>query len=199
MFLPLFCLSFPFFVFCCPRSESLTRAPACGIIPPMSKDREILSLRYRGYDNEDIAEMMEISTDAVEKAVLRVARASVDEDRANIVREAEIEKLEAMETAIYEAAVQPLFKDDNGQLHMSKSALSAQTQVLRLMERRTALLGIDKQPAALSAAGGLTLVQILANMPQPTLDDRPSGRHLNGPIEQPALSGLIEGDAIEQY
>jgi len=196
---------FPFFMFCCPRSESLTRAPACGIIPPMSKDREILSLRYRGYDNEDISEMMEISTDAVEKAVLRVARASVDEDRANIVREAEIEKLEAMETAIYEAAVQPLFKDDNGQLHMSKSALSAQTQVLRLMERRTALLGIDKQPAALNATGGLTLVQILANMPQPTLDDRPSGRHLNGSIEQltprdtPTLSGLIEGDAIEQY
>ena len=134
--------------------------------PASTNSRQILDLRARGYENDDIAQLLRITSTRVQGALDRSAKLVVDTERATRVREAELLKIDEMEAVVYCHAVP---EDDN--LHMLRDTIEAQKQVLKLMERRAALLGVDKQ-AAQTNPNGLTLVQILADMP-PVIDMTP--------------------------
>lgn len=126
--------------------------------------RKILSLRYRGYDHEDIAHMLDVSQDRVERCLARAAASAADGERITVVREAEIAKLEEMESRIYDFAVRTTIDPETGEEYLSKETLAAQNQVLKLMERRASIMGSDLKKDAPAGGSGLTLVQILADM-----------------------------------
>jgi hypothetical protein len=120
---------------------------------PLTLSRRILSMRYQGYEVPDIAHILDLSPSAVRSNIDRAAAATADEYRATIVREAELLKLEEMESPFLATAAE----GDH------KSAMV----VLKLMERRAALLGSDKAPSPGQVPGGgnvYNLVTVLASM-----------------------------------
>ena len=126
--------------------------------------RKILSLRYRGYDHEDIAHLLDISQDRVQRCLERAAAFSADEERITVVREAELAKLEEMEDAIFKFATRVSTDPDTGEEVLTRETIAAQAQVLKLMERRSNILGSDRAKDQTQHTHGLTLVQILADM-----------------------------------
>jgi hypothetical protein len=110
-------------------------------------------MRYQGYDVSDIAHALNLSESAVTSRIDKAAASAADDLRATVVREAELLKLEEMEPPFLSAAT-------DGD---SKAALV----VLKLMERRSALLGVDRQPSMQQQGNTYNLVTILSNMSRP--------------------------------
>jgi len=108
-------------------------------------------MRYQGYEPEDIAHALQIKVTTVNRKIDRAAASTADEHRASIVREAELLKLEEMEPPFLDQATQGCHK--------------SAVVVLKLMERRAALLGSDKSPQqANNTVNNYNLVNILSNM-----------------------------------
>jgi hypothetical protein len=117
---------------------------------PVSLSRKILSLRFSGYEVEDISAILDLSVDRIQREITRAAASSADEARAALVREAELLKLEELDAVYLPAALE--------------GSLKSAHYVLECMKRRAALIGADKQPATINQ---FNLVQILASMPKP--------------------------------
>lgn len=128
-------------------------------------DRQVLSLRFRGYEKADIANVLGIKEDRVDSIILRVAKAQADEARIETVREAELAKLEEIEDTFLPKAV-------------SDGDVKAAGVVLKCMERRASLLGADRQVKPSAPTNNFTLVQILAQLPKANNVQSPPD-HLN--------------------
>ena len=93
------------------------------------KRQEALEYRLQSYTYREIAVFMKIS-EATAFRLVDSAMKAITRDTAQTVLEMELSKLDLMESSIAQGA----FSGD----------ISAQTQVLRIMERRARLLGTDK-------------------------------------------------------
>jgi hypothetical protein len=112
--------------------------------------RQILQLRYLGYEVPEIAELLSSSIGTVQYQLNAAISASSNSERLTVVREAEICKLEELEAAFMPHA-------------LAANDRSAKV-VLDIMDRRSKLLGVDK--ALPTSGGNLTLIQILSQLPQ---------------------------------
>lgn len=118
---------------------------------PLPFQRQVLSLRYCGHSESEIANILECTQARVNTALNRAMAASTDAHRAAIVREAEILKLEQMDETFLPVAIE--------------GSVRAASVVLKCMERRANLMGLDQQQNSLSRSG-TTLIAILAGMGQ---------------------------------
>lgn len=114
----------------------------------MNIDRRVLSMKYAGYDINDISHALSMSPQQVSLIIDRAIAVQVDEHRATYIRESELAKLDEMEESYLNGAIE-------GE---HKSAYLT----LKIMERRSAILGLDKQQAAVSI--NVNLVGILSDM-----------------------------------
>lgn len=126
----------------------------------MPTRRKVLSLRYMGYESHEIADALGISEGTVQHHINAAVTASADKERVNIVREAEMTKLEQLEEAFTPLALGEASTED-GPIPPQASAAKV---VLDVMDRRAKLMGIDKaQPP--QTTNNLTLIQILSQLP----------------------------------
>jgi hypothetical protein len=142
--------------------------PSLVIPPGLPQRRKILSLRYMGYESEEISQILGISVGSVQAQLNAAITASSDKERMNVVREAEMSKLEEIEEAFFPAATGEAHDGEGNPIPAQASAAKV---VLDVMDRRAKLLGIDKaQPPQNNTH--LTLIQILSQLP-PALDSSP--------------------------
>jgi transposase-like protein len=100
----------------------------------VEKERQILELRRAGMSYADIAQSLGIaSAAAAREAFRRAMQHSLSESGADELREIESERLDRLQRAAWPKAA-------NGDL-------SAIAMVLRIMERRSKLLGLDRAAA----------------------------------------------------
>jgi hypothetical protein len=118
-----------------------------------TQTRKILRMSYSRYAHSDIADFLGITVKRVEAAITRACAATADEARINVVREAELLKLEELDEVFMPAALEGSDK--------------AAGVVFKAMERRAMLLGVDKAPPPQI---GFTLVQVLSQMPSSRLE-----------------------------
>lgn len=148
-----FSFSFPEYIFLqyC-RGIYLRRTPRRGILTTMnsSLSRSILSLRARGFDHDEIAEIVSYPVYNVKQCLDRAVAASADALRVDFIREEELLKLDELEAVFLPKAVNQ--EDER-----------AANTVLKVMERRAMLTGMDKViPQQVNVA--FNLVTILADM-----------------------------------
>lgn len=120
-------------------------------------------MRYMGYEVEEIALILGIPEGSVRHHINAAVAASADKERVNIVREAEMTKLEQIEEAFTPHALGGVVNEEG---EVSAPQASAAKVVLDVMDRRAKLMGIDKAQPAIQA-GNLTLIQILSQLPPP--------------------------------
>lgn len=116
----------------------------------ISLSRQVLSMRYTGYEPEDIAAQLNLSVPRVRSIVDKAIASQADEHRIAAVREAELLKLEEMEAAFLPSA--------------SSGSAKAASTVLSIMQRRALILGTDKAPP--SVAVNFNLVGLLSSLPR---------------------------------
>ena len=109
-------------------------------------------MRYRGYSVDDIGLQLNLRPHTVQNILDRACAIQADQERVTYVREAELAKLDELEGVYLEDAITGNHKSTY--------------LVLKLMERRAAVVGIDRSPPV-QLNGNFTLVQILANMRPP--------------------------------
>lgn len=132
-----------------------TAADRLAAVTPSSntaRRRKVLSLKFQGYEAQDIASILHMPVSTVQRYIEQAASAASDDTRANIVREAELAKLDEMESAFFPQAVE----GDAGSASM----------VLKFMERRSKLIGADKEVKAAPSNVNVkvSLVGLLATM-----------------------------------
>ena len=125
--------------------------------------RKVLSLRYMGYEVEEIAQILSISSGTVQAHINAAIAASADKERVNLVREAEMSKLEQLEDAFFPYAAGEAHDPEGGTIAPQASAAKV---VLDVMDRRAKLMGIDKALPQASVTN-MTLIQILSQIPAP--------------------------------
>lgn len=118
-------------------------------------------MRYMGYEVEDISSILGVPVGTVRNHLNAAVAASADKERINIVREAEITKLEELEEAFSPAALGQAFDPDGNPVPPQASAAKV---VLDVMDRRAKLMGIDKALPQASVTN-MTLIQILSQIP----------------------------------
>ena len=143
--------------------------PSFTIPSTLSQRRKVLSLRYMGYGSDEISQILGISVGSVSAHLNAAVSASADVNRINTVREAEMSKLEEIEEAFFPAATG---EAHDGEGNLIPAQASAAKVVLDVMDRRAKLLGIDKAQPQQSTTN-LTLIQILSQLPPPSLDVPP--------------------------
>lgn len=153
------------------------------IAADLPQRRKVLSLRYMGYENEEIASILGISEGSVQYHIKAAVTSSSDRERINFVREAEITKLEQLEEAFMPAALGEL-SDENGPIPAQASAAKV---ILDVMDRRSKLLGVDKAQPQISTTN-LTLIQILSQIPPPGQEPQAIGLNSEGSPALPSVS-----------
>lgn len=101
------------------------------IVVARERELQALALRKAGATYQDISDRMGISVGAAHKAVMRVLhRLARDADEAGeVLRRLELDRLDALHLAVWQQAM--------------RGKLGAVDRVLRIMERRARLLGLD--------------------------------------------------------
>lgn len=113
-------------------------------IAAFDKQRQALELRKRGMSYADIAGQVGYrSASGAHQAVQRALQKTIHEAAADL-REIEVERLDALQDAVWDRAMEG-----------DKDAVD---RVLRVMERRAKLLGLDSPMATDITSGGQTLV-----------------------------------------
>ena len=154
--------------------ELSSESPSLSIPLSMPTRRKVLSMRYMGYESEEISQVLGLSVKTVQSHINAAVSASANTERVTLVREAEMSKLEQIEEAFIPAAIGEA-TDIEG-LPIPPQASAAKV-VLDVMDRRAKLMGIDKvQPQ--TSIGNLTLIQILSQLPSP--GQPPLGQNSNG-------------------
>jgi hypothetical protein len=125
--------------------------------------RKIELLASRGFDPEQISEILDLSVGRVERTIKTAASRAIDEHRANIIREIELQKLDELEQAHYAQAVQPPVYDSEGNIIKYPDKGSGEF-VLKTMERRAKLAGLDIKPDANINVTTVSLVGALSDM-----------------------------------
>lgn len=131
------------------------------VIPDYSFNQKCLYLRRSGYNNSEIAGMLDVSKEKVKSVIDRAIKSSLDEQRISVIREEEIGKLDQLEAAFMPLAVG--IDTEEGQLPPDKDSADV---VLKVMDRRMKLLGTEKKPDQNINLNQLTLVQVLSDMPK---------------------------------
>ena len=125
--------------------------------------RKIAVLYSYGYEPEAIANILDISLPSVKNHIDKLAASAIDDQRANTIREAELAKLDAIEQAYMDRAVQPEVFDEDGQIIAAPSTVAAD-MVLKVMDRRSKLAGLEKREAQSVTNNNITLVGVLSSM-----------------------------------
>lgn len=157
--------------------DGTTHSPALSISEAVPFRRKVLSLRYMGYEVEEISQILGVSAGSVQSHLNAAIRNSSDSERISFVREAEISKLEELEEAFMPAALGKVVTDE-GPVPPQASAAKV---VLDVMDRRSKLLGVDKAQPQISQTN-LTLIQILSQIPSPALTP-PTSQHTTQQLE----------------
>lgn len=125
-----------------------------------TRRQKVLSLKYMGYSVADISDVLQISTTMVQTDIDRAVSLSADSARIDMVREAEISKLEAIEQAFWPSLSDP-GEDEHGNPILP--SVDAGKMILAVMDRRSKLLGVDKiKPTEHTHT--ISLVAVLAEM-----------------------------------
>ena len=133
------------------------------------RDRRAFRLRLAGVSVLRIAEELNCSAEQVEASLVRMCGGVTPELRARTIR-IELERLDELQKAHYKAAL------DGG--------VAATTVLLKIMERRAKMLGLDALPQADPLAGA---------MGKPETSTERSRRA----IEAIVAERQIEGEAVE--
>ena len=112
------------------RNDGAKTAPSK--IPAASRREKALELRASGQSIRAIADQLGVSKSQVQRDIEKELRAAAEERRkiAGLIVDLELAKLDALE--------------ENAWGHIAAGELSAIDRVLRSMERRAKLLGLDK-------------------------------------------------------
>ena len=112
------------------RNNGAKTAPAK--IPAAIRREKTLELRASGQSIRAIADKLGVSKSQVQRDIEKELRAAAEERRkiAGLIIDLELAKLDALEESAWE--------------HIAAGELSAIDRVLRSMERRAKLLGLDK-------------------------------------------------------
>jgi hypothetical protein len=101
----------------------------------ISLQRNILSMKYSGHAPEDISAALDVPLPAVMRILDRAISLSADNVRSTFVRESELLVLQQLEDAYLPRALE--------------GDISSAAYMLRLMERRSTLLGLDRSAPVL--------------------------------------------------
>jgi hypothetical protein len=112
------------------RNDGAKTAPAK--VPAAARREKALELRAEGRTIRAIADQLGVSKSQVQRDIEKELRAAAEERRkiAGLIVDLELAKLDALE--------------ENAWGHIAAGELSAIDRVLRSMERRAKLLGLDK-------------------------------------------------------
>lgn len=116
--------------------------------PVASLSSRVLSLASFGYSYEDIADMTGASVSLITRVIAKAIASSLDEHRVSIIREAELNKLQAIDEVFLPQALEGDFR--------------SVAVVFKASERRASLVGLDKAPPAVNVQ--FNLVALLAGM-----------------------------------
>ena len=132
------------------RNDGAKTAPTK--VPAATRREKTLELRASGQSIRAIADQLGVSKSQVQRDIEKELRAAAEERRkiAGLIIDLELTKLDALE--------------ENAWGHIAAGELSAIDRVLRSMERRAKLLGLDKTGEAGDTGSLGDLVAVLEQM-----------------------------------
>lgn len=132
-------------------SRGGNKIPSNGVLTTLNLERlerryQIIELRRIGYHIYEIAEMLKVSPVTVRADLQKVMELTATELQESTVeyRILEAERLDDLQKAYYLAATQPLVDTDG---NIIPENIQSAVLVLKIMERRAKLLGLDKPEA----------------------------------------------------
>lgn len=145
---------------------SMTKGPHRGSprrVEAQARLEKMMKLRRSGASYHEIAQLVGITYDGVRKAI----RAELDRTAERIaedgdaVRQLELERLDRLQSAVWRRATD-----------MNNPDYRAIDRVLRIMERRAALMGLDQRNIGIVAGAG-NEVEFSVNVFQRALEQKP--------------------------